>query len=222
MENRKDKLLQLIIENYLETADPVGSKFLIESADLELSGATVRNEMRELEEEGFLSHPHTSAGRIPTEKGYGYYIGKIMKVDKPDNKIKNELGKIAKEDEDVLKKIAKQVAEYLDNSVIFASDLNSIYYTGISNLFSQPEFRDYAHTVSVSAIFDECEDRMESLYEAIGSDVEILVGKNNPFGNTCGIVAIKMGETGLFAVLGPMRMDYSKTVGILKLIKEII
>jgi len=80
MENRKDKLLQLIIENYLETADPVGSKFLIESADLELSGATVRNEMRELEEEGFLSHPHTSAGRIPTEKGYGYYIGKIMKV----------------------------------------------------------------------------------------------------------------------------------------------
>ena len=66
------------LENYLETAEPVGSSFLVEAEGLELSGATIRNEMRDLEEQGFLTHPHTSAGRIPTELGYKYYIKNII------------------------------------------------------------------------------------------------------------------------------------------------
>ena len=73
MTERKIKLLKLIIENYIKTAEPIGSKFLANSGDLDVSAPTVRNEMRELESEGFLTHPHTSAGRIPTEEGYRFY-----------------------------------------------------------------------------------------------------------------------------------------------------
>ena len=69
METRKRELLKLIVENYIETAEPVGSKFLIQRGNISVSAATVRNEMHELEREGYLTHPHTSAGRIPTELG---------------------------------------------------------------------------------------------------------------------------------------------------------
>ncbi|MDP2693197.1 MAG: hypothetical protein Q8O88_06220 [bacterium] len=223
MEIRKANLLKLVVENYLVTAEPVGSRFLIESASLDVSGATVRNEMRDLEEEGYLTHPHTSAGRIPTEKGYVHYIDNIMEEAKIKKNIKDELESIVKSgSENYLKGVAKQVSEYMNNSVIVAINPHSIYYTGISNLFSQPEFKNYAHTVSVSSIFDECEDRMENLYDVVDTGIKILVGNNNPLGNACSAVSTKIGDSALFTILGPMRMDYAKAVGILNHIKTVI
>lgn len=223
MKNRKDRLLQLIIENYLTIAEPVGSRFLIESAGLEVSGATVRNEMSDLEEAGYLTHPYTSAGRIPTELGYKHYVNNIMKEGVLNNKVKNGISEIYKNGgENRIKNIAKQVAEYVNNSVIVALNKDSIYYTGISYLFSQPEFRNYTHAVSVSTIFDECEQRIESLYELVDNEIKILLGNENPLGNACGIVVGKIGESGLFAILGPLRMDYAKSVGVLKYISGVI
>ena len=74
MDIRPQQLLSLVIEKYAATAEPVGSRVLVESAGLDWSEATVRNELRALEEAGYLTHPHTSAGRIPTLKGYQHYI----------------------------------------------------------------------------------------------------------------------------------------------------
>ena len=79
LETRKEKILGLIVDSYTQNAEPVGSKFLVEECGLEVSGATVRNEMRDLEEQGYLTHPHTSSGRMPTEIGYQYYVEHIMK-----------------------------------------------------------------------------------------------------------------------------------------------
>ena len=76
MDQRKEKILKLVIESFIETAQPIGSKFLVEEKGLKISAPTVRNEMRELEKEGFLVQPHTSAGRFPTESGYKYYLEK--------------------------------------------------------------------------------------------------------------------------------------------------
>ena len=91
MDNRKEKILNLVIESYIGSAEPVGSKFLVSTEDLDLSEATVRNELRALEDEGFLTHPHTSAGRIPTEKGYKHYIKNLnlakSRISKNDSKV---------------------------------------------------------------------------------------------------------------------------------------
>src|SRR5689334_15966856 len=76
-EERKRKLLQAIIHQYIKTAKPVGSAFLAEQYHLDLSSATIRNVMAELEEEGFLTHPHTSAGRVPTDKAYRFYVDSL-------------------------------------------------------------------------------------------------------------------------------------------------
>ena len=226
MNPRKEELLSLIIENYTRTAEPIGSKFLAENTDLGLSGATLRNEMRDLEEEGYLTHPHTSAGRIPTEFGFRYYVEKIMKTTAPTKKVKKAiLEKKGSHEQSTkqIKAIAKFIAEQGGCAVIIALNKDTIYYTGISNLFSQPEFRDFSHTMSVSAMFDQCEDRINDLYESSHSKgTSILLGNKNPLGQACGAVLVRFGENSLFTILGPMRMDYGRTVGILEFVKTII
>ena len=115
---RKQQLLKLIIENHIETAEPIGSKFLVSSGDLKVSDATVRNEMRDLENAGFLTHPHTSAGRIPTEEGYKYYVNDLIK----NNGAGSSDGRPASE----IKDIIREKVSNADNDI---EDLSNEYPT---------------------------------------------------------------------------------------------
>jgi len=225
MDKRKELLLKLIVESYIKTAEPVGSNFLVLKSGLDISAPTVRNEMRELEEQGFLTHPHTSAGRIPTELGYQYYVENLMEAEKIKLKTRNKIEDLVKDEKDVVKKVkgfAKLISEETGEAVIVAFDPDNIYYTGISSLFSQPEFRDHNSLSSVSNIFDNCEDNMEEMFKAIGQEIGILIGQKNPFGNACGLVATKFGGKGLLAIIGPTRMDYGESVDLVKFIKELM
>ena len=80
LDDRKIKILQAIIKNYLETGEPVGSRTISKLSDLNLSSATIRNEMADLEELGYIVQPHTSAGRIPSDKGYRFYVDTLMEA----------------------------------------------------------------------------------------------------------------------------------------------
>lgn len=223
---RKQQLLQLIVEHYIQTAEPVGSSFLVEHSSLGVSGATLRNEMRDLEHAGYLTHPHTSAGRIPTEQGYRYYIDHLMRVTAPSKKTKSDIEKEYTTQDDQARKV-KQVAKFIAGSgnaaVIVAFDTDSIYYTGISNLFAQPEFRDYAQTMSVSSMFDQCEERVQDIFSLIDEQqAKILLGKDNPLGQACALVITPFGQQSFFSILGPMRMDYGRVVGLIDHIKTIL
>ena len=79
LSERKRKILHAIIQNYLESGEPVGSRTISKYTDLNLSSATIRNEMSDLEELGYIVQPHTSAGRIPSDKGYRLYVGELMR-----------------------------------------------------------------------------------------------------------------------------------------------
>ncbi len=220
---RREKLLRLVIENYIDTAEPVGSSFLAQKGGLKVSGATIRNEMRVLEELGYLTHPHTSSGRIPTEIGYQYYVENIMEVPSVDKDMIRKVETVVKEESDMrtqVKQVAKFTAEHLQNSIIVAFGPHSVYYTGISYLFAQPEFRDSAYTVNISKIFDHCEDNLEAMYDLISEGkTEVLIGQKNPFGKSCGLVGTRVGDT-LFTVLAPLRMNYAKAVGLLTYINS--
>ena len=78
LSERKTKILHAIIKNYLDTGEPVGSRTISKYTDLNLSSATIRNEMADLEELGYIMQPHTSAGRIPSDKGYRWYVDMLM------------------------------------------------------------------------------------------------------------------------------------------------
>lgn len=225
MDPRKQRLLKLIIEHYIETAEPVGSTFLVHQADLDISAATVRNEMRELEEMGYLTHPHTSAGRIPTEKGYQHYVEACMELKPPKKNIRSELEHLvttASTPEEKMKNTAKYIAEYAKSTVLVAFSTHSIYYTGMSNLFSQPEFHSVAHTVRMSSIFDHCEEQMEKLFTVLRPDgVQVLIGQSNPLGSVCSFIGTKIGKKSMFSVLGPMRMDYAKNIAVTEFIHDL-
>ncbi len=225
METRKEQLLGLVVEEYIKTAQPIGSKFLSTETELRVSAATIRNEMRDLEETGMLAQPHTSAGRIPTEAGYRYYVDNILKIGKLTKKKQENLQKIEKLELDKkskYKEMAKYISEDLGAAVIIAFGSNSLYYTGIGNLFSQPEFQTHAHTVDVSAVFDKCEEVIDQVFEEIEKGLpKVLVGKENPFGSVCSLVGVRFGNHSLLSVLGPMRMNYGRSLEFLDFIKEI-
>jgi len=98
MQERTQKLLKEIIELYIKTAKPVGSKCLADSKNFEVSPATIRNEMMELEKAGFIVQPHTSAGRVPTALGYRYYLDNLLDVKSVNDKEQTELASAYDED----------------------------------------------------------------------------------------------------------------------------
>lgn len=215
---RQKQLLQTIITSYIKDAQPVASGFLANKLKDSVSSATIRNEMVELEKAGFIEQPHTSAGRIPTEKAYQFYVELILDT----KKIKKSLNIKEIKNNEEIKNLAKKVSELTGNAVIVAFAKNDFYYTGISNLFSQVEFADRKMLINMSQIIDHLDNKLKDLFEDF-SGVEILIGQNNPFGNKCGVVFGSfnfLNEKRLLAVLGPIRMDYERALGLIKEIVE--
>jgi transcriptional regulator of heat shock response len=222
MNTRQEQLLKLVVESYIERAEPVGSNFLVENTDLGVSGATIRNEMRELEEQGYLTHPHTSSGRIPTELGYRHYVENLMGSVSIEDNHKQEIQVCfsGAEGERAVKNIAKYIAEKTNNAVIVAFGTDALYYTGMSQLFTQPEFRDYAYMIKTSTIFDQCEERIEDIIDLfIDKEPKVLIGTDNPFGQMTSMVGVRIGEV-FFTILGPMRMDYGKAYSFVNYLKS--
>lgn len=220
--SRQEDLLKMIIETYIETTEPIGSRFLVEREDMAVSGATVRNGMRDLENAGYLTHPHTSAGRVPTEAGWRYYVEHMMKPAEPKKREAAALQEIVKTDDEKnnLKTVARYVSDATGAAVIIAFERNSAYYTGISNLFAEPEFRDYRQTVSISAMFDQCEERLGDIYDAVeGRNIRVMLGRENPLGNVCGLVAAVVAHRQLFALLSPLRTNYARNMGMVQCVR---
>lgn len=214
---RKSALLSAIIDEYIRSAKPVSSSLIVDKYDFDVSPATVRNEMVVLEQEGLITHPHTSAGRIPTCQGWQFYVSSFLKEKKIIEKDKKVL-KIAL-DADNLKEIAKTLAEMSGLAVFVGFTPDDSYYTGLSNLFKQPEFQQIDLVHSISEVVDHLEDTMPIMLEKAKQETSILLGSENPFGQDCGTVITKVKQS-LVGVLGPVRMDYSNNFARLNYIQE--
>lgn len=225
MDPRKEQLLQLIIEQFIETAEPVGSKLLVANTDLDVSAPTVRNEMRDLEKEGYLVQPHTSAGRIPTEKGFRYYRDKILSlqvhVEKKDKKTMDDI-KDQSEMEKSIKVIAKYITEKTHTAAFVSFGRDNVYYTGLSYLFAQPEFKQYAETVSISEVFDSYEEKVDELFDSVGSTTTVLIGSENPLAKQCTLIVTPFGKENLISIMGPMRMNYKQNIAIMNYLHSVL
>ena len=120
--DRQHIILKAIIQNYLETGEPVGSRTLSKSTDLNLSSATIRNEMADLEDMGYIFQPHTSAGRIPSDKGYRLYVDMLM-ADKEQEL--SDLKNVVLEKSDKVDKVLKQAARVLANNTNYATMISA-------------------------------------------------------------------------------------------------
>jgi heat-inducible transcriptional repressor len=223
MTERQSQFLYQIIESYNRTAEPVASGLLAEHADV--SSATVRNDMAMLEEHGYIVQPHTSAGRIPTIKGYEFYLEHFLQPKKPTSAQMKKL-EDAKKREPLTKALAKELAELSGQTVFIAFAENDFYYTGISYLFSQPEFHQPEAVINISSVLDALDQTLVELYETATDEIQILLGKQNPFSVQCGLLLSKTKvnkkEEGVIGILGPTRMNYNQTIGLLNYSKELL
>ena len=121
---RKEKILNAIIQNYLETGEPVGSRTISKYSDLNLSSATIRNEMSDLEELGYILQPHTSSGRIPSDKGYRFYVDHLI-ADK-DREV-TEIKDLMIEKTEKMEKMLKQVVKILANNTLHSEEPTEIH-----------------------------------------------------------------------------------------------
>ncbi len=221
MDKRKLLILSTLIKEHIKTGAPVGSGVLVDKYKLDISPATVRNEMAALEEEGFIMQPHTSAGRVPTEKAYNLYIESLgeKKIGKAESQAFEKL--LKGKDELSFKQAAKAISKFSSNAVFWAFHRHNLFYTGISNLLSQPEFAQNDLIYGISEIIDQMDEIIDKNFDQFQYGTQILLGSANPFSNLCGSIIVKYkqeGKTGIFGILGPMRMDYEKNLSLIKFI----
>lgn len=225
---RQGEVLMAIVRAYVDTAEPIGSHTVVSEFGLEVSPATVRNEMAALEELGYLISPHTSAGRIPTEKAYQYYVRNFLRPIQLSKKEQQDVRSIlaALDAADTLRRAAKVVAEYSSESVFLALNKNEIYYTGLTNLFAQPEFRTHDQLTSMGVVFDHFDEIINRVFDEIPRDTAVLVGSDNPFGKGCSVIVTRYEHeelgSGLFGILGPMRMNYDANVARIRFVNDMI
>jgi len=225
MDKRQELILKTIIKEYIKTAAPIGSEGLVEKYDLDISSATVRNEMADLEEAGFIVQPHTSAGRIPTEKAYNFYLENLSEKKLSDSEAKIFKEVMAKKEEADFKQAAKLMAKISGNAIFWAFHRHNLYYTGISNLLHQPEFSQADMVYDISGLIDRLDEIIGRIFNDLKFGPQIMLGSKNPFSIHCSVVISKYrlgDDIGLIGVLGPMRMNYEKNLAIVKFINDIL
>ncbi len=225
MEDRQKSLIVEIVRNYIKQAEPIGSKFL--SGLFGLSSATIRNDMAELEAQGFLTQPHTSAGRVPTILAYQFFIRNLDHSKKlsttEQETINGVLSGSRVDSEQKAKLLAKSLAQLAGDAALIGFAPHDVYYTGLSNLFAQPEFVELNMVRYMSQVIDHMDEAMNSLYAQAGDEVKIVLGDDNPFGRDCAVVFsnCRLNNSGIvFGLLGPLRMDYEANISRLNYVRQ--
>lgn len=226
MQTREADVFTVIVKEYIKTALPVSSKMVLEKSGLAVSSATIRAIMAKLEDQGFIVQPHTSAGRIPTQVGYDFYIEKFLNEKILDERLcvalRNLFLSHGKTEEYSIKVLAKAISELSKLLVFVAFDHNDVYYTGISMLFSQPEFTSPDRVYDISRVVDHMDEVIEGLFGTFAGsevDVAILVGDRNPFHKESSVIiapCICHERFGLIGLIGPIRMDYEINLALMK------
>ncbi|MBT6254034.1 hypothetical protein HOI83_02275 [Candidatus Uhrbacteria bacterium] len=230
MTERQEQLLKLVVENYISSAEPVSSSRLVELSHLGISSATIRNELSMLEEAGYLMSPHTSAGRMPTDKGYRYYIETFV-TNREGAKKKRQLEQLKSEKDHELyqRRIAKRISELTGDAVVLVSGPRRAYTTGVYRMFAKPEFHDLDEVMRISEIVDHMERVYAPMLKNPFRDVRIMIGDESPFGQRMSSMTIhyanRSGGRGMMSVIGPTRMNYERNLLLLreaqKLLSEI-
>jgi len=210
MDEKLAKLLSLVIEDVISTGEPVGSQRIVDAYKLPVSSATIRNWFAELEAQGFLMQTHTSSGRMPTEKGYRTYLDGLMERKTLGKRERTEIEAafVGTDEESSLKSSAKAISDMVGDAVVLGLREADTYYTGLSKLFSQPEFHDWNRVINVSEVLDKLDDVLQRTRRQTYPEPVALIGGECPFGSACGSILMTTRNGSLIGLLGPIRMDY--------------
>ena len=234
-DDRKNQILSAIIDHFVQTAEPVGSKTIILTYNFKVSPATVRNDMAELEEEGLIMQPHTSAGRVPTDKGYRYYVDELADYEKALELARQTLKGLRESARaDAAKQRVHDAVSLLSQAtpnMVFATipDSAKTFFMGFSKMLRQPEFLEAP--MKASQVMEVIEDRDNFLTGLsrldLGSEPQIFIGEENILQgiDSCSLVVASYdydGYRGAMGILGPKRMPYAYNSAILTEVRNLL
>lgn len=226
MTTRQEQLLHAIVEQYTQTANPVGSLTLVKK--LGYSSATIRADMAALERLGYITHPHTSAGRIPTDKGYRHYVNwleeKTRRIEEArrEARLEKALGQriaAAGEPEQAIKSAVGSLAEITNNLGVGLMG-DTLYMYGLAQLFAQPEFGTTERAYELARLVDNLEPLLREL--SPNQRLSVYIGHENPVGKSSGCSLIisrfssPYSEDSYVGVIGPTRISYWPVMHLVK------
>jgi len=224
MTDRQMQILAAIIEQYAEIAAPVGSVLLAKLFGV--SSATIRTEMVKLEEMGFIAQPHTSAGRVPTDKGYRLYVNNLTmqqeeqpQFDRSARAIQARVSNHSDRADRAIRSAVDSLVE-LTHNLGLATIGDQMYMSGISNLFSQPEFARGQHVQAVASLLDNLEPWLREA--APNEPLNVYIGSENPIGKASGVTLIisrfrsPFSDRSYIGILGPTRQSYARTMQLVR------
>ncbi len=225
MTERQRQILAAIIEQHAEIAAPVGSVMLAKLFGV--SSATIRSEMARLEEMGLIVQPHTSAGRIPTDAGYRFYVNSINEseahrpqlIDRSARAIEARVSPHGDRADRAIRSAVDSLVD-LTHNLGLATIGDELYLSGIGNLFSQPEFLHGDHAQSVARLLDNLEPWLREA--APNEPLNVYIGSENPIGKSSGATLIisrfrsPYSDHSYIGVLGPTRQSYAKVMRLVR------
>ncbi len=234
IQQRKDKVLAIVVGRYIQTVAPVGSQYITEEHRLDVSPATVRNILADLEEEGYLSHPHTSAGRMPTQRGYRYYVDHLMNeiqlLEEEKQRLSHEYKRHARQLENLMENTSQVISDITHYTSIISLDdggEHKIICKGTSYVVEYPETADLLKIKAILRMLEEKERLMEIINRDLENKIDIYIGHEMALKEmeNCSLAIShfeKDGVKGRIAVLGPTRMQYDRVVSTLEYISQML
>ncbi len=219
LESRKEALLDSLVREYVKTAEPVGSLLLAKNAGLDVSAATIRNELADLEHEGYLAQPHTSAGRVPTELAYRYFIEHLANPRPAQTKVREDIKRVpARDDHERFRHAANVLSNETSECVFVSFGNGEIHVAGYRVLLAKPEFSAHEVAAGLGAVLDHLEEMANSL--TVAHEPRALIGSENPLNRQYGVVYASPVSNVRIGFFGPMRMDYERAIGLLRAFNE--
>lgn len=213
--DRQKNILRAIVEQYAEVASPVGSSLLAKAFGV--SSATIRAEMAELEHLFYIAQPHTSAGRVPTDKGYRFYVNNLAES-KDETSAERRAGRALTTrvhhggaPERTIRSAVDTLVELTQNLAL-ATIGDQLYMSGLSNLFGQPEFMNTGQAQEVARLLDNLEPWLRET--APNEPLSVYIGQENPVGGAAGCSLIvsrfrsPYSDNSYIGTLGPTRQSY--------------
>ncbi len=231
--DREIQILKAVIDEYISTAEPVGSEKLDKKYSLGISPATIRNEMVKLTKLGYLKQPHTSAGRIPTHIALKFYVNSLMKPEDlsvaDEVSVKQKLWDHKDKMDNLLRQATRSLAQYTKTMSLAATNEGDIYSAGVGNILDMPEFYDIDVTRQLLATLDEYDywwhvferniEAQDPLHVLLGEDLgpKLL--------ESCGCVFVTFRSPhhqGAIGIVGPSRLNFPHIIPVIRYIGRIV
>ncbi len=228
---RQAKILAAIVKENCDNGQPVASGDLAEKYNFGVSAPTIRNEMQELEKSGYIKQPHTSAGRVPTDKGFRFFVNELMDrvklTLKEQDSLKRELVKLQMVHMEMGRRLTKLLSDH-SQSASFALFDNEISTMGMSNILNNPALPS-EDAREIAKFFDNLDEHAEKMmHDYSGKGPKAMIGKEIELSKTSDYsmivsgLQLPSGKKGIIGLVGPKSMKYEKNMSLMEYIAKLL